>query len=116
MVAQPTAPTRRQEMLSKTRTTIVTLVAAFSVAGASLVPALAQADPKQQPPAKGCLVEDANGNTYTVAVGTRIGLFFCGSDGEWHFGWLVNGRVQTEVPPTQVAGKALALTSATRLY
>jgi len=23
-----------------------------------------------------------------VPVGTVIGLFHCGSDGDWHFGWL----------------------------
>jgi hypothetical protein len=102
-------------MLSKSRTTIITLVAAFGFSGAAMVPAAAQADRKQQPPAKGCLVEDANGSTYTVPVGTRVGLFFCGADGEWHFGWLVNGRVQTEGPPTKVVN-AVAPTSATRLY
>ena len=26
----------------------------------------------------------------TVPVGSKIGLFTCGSDGEWHFGWLIN--------------------------
>jgi hypothetical protein len=25
-----------------------------------------------------------------VNVGTRVGLFFCGSDSDRHFGWLVN--------------------------
>jgi hypothetical protein len=33
-------------MLSKTRTTVVTLVAAFSFAGAAMVPAVSQASPK----------------------------------------------------------------------
>ena len=35
---------------------------------------------------------DSNGNetvTY-VPTGTRSGLSYCGSDGEWHFGWLVD--------------------------
>jgi hypothetical protein len=39
--------------------------------------------------AKGCLIEN-DGKLETVAVGSKIGLFTCGSDGEWHFGWLVN--------------------------
>jgi hypothetical protein len=43
MVVQTNPPIGGNEMLSKTRTTIVTLVAAFSFAGASLVPTVAQA-------------------------------------------------------------------------
>lgn len=37
---------------------------------------------------------DSNGNeTVTwVPEGTRVGLFVCGSDGNWHFGWLIDGR------------------------
>jgi hypothetical protein len=41
---------------------------------------------------KGCQIEN-DGKVETVAVGTRVGLFVCGSDGEWHFGWLVTGIV-----------------------
>jgi hypothetical protein len=40
---------------------------------------------------------DSNGNetvTY-VPTGTRSGLSYCGSDGEWHFGWLVDGLVKS---------------------
>jgi len=36
-------------MLTKTRTTIITLVAAFSFAGAAMVPAVSHASPKQAP-------------------------------------------------------------------
>ncbi|MFL6084983.1 MAG: hypothetical protein ACJ74F_17675 [Mycobacterium sp.] len=42
---------------------------------------------------------DSNGNetvTY-VPTGTRSGLSYCGRDGEWHFGWLVDEMV---APPT----------------
>ncbi len=38
---------------------------------------------------KGCLIEN-DGHLETVAVGTKVGLFTCGQDGEWHFGWLIN--------------------------
>jgi hypothetical protein len=39
----------------------------------------------------GEVVCDGNdGKLETVAVGSKIGLFTCGSDGEWHFGWLIN--------------------------
>ena len=37
---------------------------------------------------------DSNGNETVsyVPTGTRMGLSYCGSDGEWHFGWLVDAR------------------------
>ncbi len=37
----------------------------------------------------GCQIEN-DGRIETVPVGSKIGLFTCGSDGEWHFGWLIN--------------------------
>ena len=30
-------------------------------------------------------------STTKVPEGTRIGMFVCGADGEWHFGWLIDG-------------------------
>jgi hypothetical protein len=88
--------------ITKIRTIIATLAATFAVA-VSLVPATAaQAQPKggtNQP--KGCPVEDEHGNVTYVDPGTRIGLFVCGDDGDWHFGWLINGRV---VKPTKTIG------------
>ncbi|HJT95153.1 MAG TPA: hypothetical protein VJ777_24980 [Mycobacterium sp.] len=38
---------------------------------------------------------DSNGNETVeyVPTGTRMGLSYCGSDGEWHFGWLVDAAV-----------------------
>lgn len=39
--------------------------------------------------AQGCLIEN-DGKLETVPVGSKVGLFTCGSDGEWHFGWLIN--------------------------
>jgi hypothetical protein len=38
---------------------------------------------------QGCLIEN-DGKLETVPVGSKVGLFTCGSDGEWHFGWLIN--------------------------
>ena len=26
-----------------------------------------------------------------MAEGTRVGIFYCGHDGNWHIGWLVDG-------------------------
>jgi hypothetical protein len=56
----------------------------------------AHADSKQgSGGSKGCLIEN-NGHLETVPVGTKISLFTCGSDGEWHFGWLIT---QISAPP-----------------
>lgn len=69
---------------------------ALSVLGVALVAAAfigtgaAQADKKQGTGGTtGCLIEN-DGKLETVPVGTKIGLFTCGQDGEWHFGWLIN--------------------------
>jgi hypothetical protein len=62
--------------------------------------------------AKGCPVEDANGTTSTVAVGTRIGLFVCGSDGEWHFGWAVTANAPTAPAGTKPVLPAQRVTNA----
>jgi hypothetical protein len=46
---------------------------------------------------------DSNGNETVeyVPTGTRYGLMFCGSDGEWHTGWLVDDvAIQEPTPPT----------------
>lgn len=49
--------------------------------------------------ASGCAVEDEHGNVTYVPVGTVIGLFHCGSDGEWHFGTVTTDRVSTPTGP-----------------
>ena len=79
-------------MITKIRTTIAMLAAALTVAVA-VAPASADAQPIKGTTVKGCPVEDEHGNTTYVPVGTRIGLFVCGRDGEWHFGWLITERV-----------------------
>ena len=65
-------------------------VAVGAVAMAFVAAGPARADSKQGTgTAKGCQVEN-DGKVETVPVGSKVGLFTCGSDGEWHFGWLVN--------------------------
>lgn len=90
------------KMLSfNTRTALTSLwgrtlaLASISAVGLALVAAgPAGAQPvKGTGTSKGCPVEDEHGNTTYVEVGTRIGWLVCGSDGEWHFGWLIDGRV-----------------------
>lgn len=70
------------------------LCAAFAVgvvAMALIAASPAHADTKKGTgPAKGCQIEN-DGKIETVPVGSRVGLFVCGSDGEWHFGWLITG-------------------------
>lgn len=91
---------------------LVTRIAlAGSLAATLAMAAPASAQPKKETKPKGCTVEvvDANGNTIgtkTVEVGTRIGLFVCGADGEWHFGWAVDGRVSPKAPKKHVATQA----------
>jgi hypothetical protein len=62
----------------------------IAIAGSALLPQAAFALPISERHIKGCPVEDERGNVSYVLVGTRISLFHCGSDGEWHFGWLAN--------------------------
>jgi len=83
--------------MSKSRKAIAALtLAALPVIGLLGGAGAAEARPiKGTPTAKGCPVvhEDANGNVVGVEYvrpGTTFGLFTCGADGEWHFGWLVN--------------------------
>jgi hypothetical protein len=65
-------------------------VAIGAVAMAFIAAGPAHADTKKGTgTAKGCLIEN-DGKLETVPVGSKIGLFTCGSDGEWHFGWLIN--------------------------
>ncbi len=66
----------------------------------------ASAEPiKGQGGAAGCPVEDSGtGQTTTVPVGTHIGIFYCGRDGEWHLGWLVDERTNPVVGPSGPTG------------
>jgi hypothetical protein len=100
MVGQAKPAIGGRKVTTRIRTIIATLAATFAVALTFAGPAGAQ--PKGDTKPQGCPVEDENGNVSYVPIGTRIGLFVCGSDGEWHFGWLVDGRVS---PPKPTAPK-----------
>src|SRR6185437_15173418 len=77
---------------------------ALTVVGALLAPggAHAQDNGPTGVPGISCAIEvsDGNGNVTVqqVPVGTRVGLAYCGQDGDWHIGWLVDGLQVT--PPT----------------
>src|SRR5262245_23482941 len=63
----------------------------FAIAASVLAPVRAGAEPKSPPGGKGCPVVDENDKVVGYEeVGTQVGLFYCGADGEWHFGWYVN--------------------------
>jgi hypothetical protein len=71
------------------RSTLAAMVATFVVALALMPAGAADARSKgSSSKPRGCPVVDENDNVVEyVEVGTRVGLMFCGADGEWHFGW-----------------------------
>jgi hypothetical protein len=103
--------TAARPALTSLRTRAGSLVALGAVAAALVAAGPAHAQPKGSGPAKGCPVENSDGTTSTVAVGTQIGLFHCGSDGEWHFGWATTDLVVQ--PPTTVAPSGTVATAST---
>jgi hypothetical protein len=89
--------------------TAVALIATTCSLGALAGPAFAE---DNGPPlvAGKCAVVDEHGNYSYVPKGTHVGLFYCGADGDWHFGWGVdavakaptkNGRPSTTLSTTQ---------------
>jgi hypothetical protein len=64
-------------------------ISALALAVAALTPLPTFADSKGDGGgARGCPLVNERGEVVGYApVGTLIGLFHCGPDGEWHFGW-----------------------------
>ena len=92
----------------------VWLAAAGSVVGLA-APAYA-ARPRQGSTPATCDVE-SDGKTVQVPEGTRYGLFYCGSDGEWHFGtvildWPAKAVVAPTTPTTKPITGVLATSTA----
>jgi hypothetical protein len=77
------------------------LLAVGAVAASLVAANPANAQPKGGTASKGCPVEHEDGSVTYVPVGTLVGLFKCGSDGEWHFGWLVD---HLKAPTTSTGG------------
>lgn len=66
-----------------------------------LVAGPASAQPRNGSTPASCPVEDSGtGQTTQVPEGTRVGLFYCGSDGEWHFGTVVLDHSRTAATST----------------
>ncbi|MHB8235215.1 MAG: hypothetical protein ACYDHT_11245 [Solirubrobacteraceae bacterium] len=83
-------------------------LAVGAVALAFLAAGNAHADTKKgNGGSTGCQIEN-DGHVETVPVGTKVGLFTCGQDGEWHFGWLINA--------IKAPSKALSPSSSTPLH
>ena len=82
---------------SPLRTRAAALAAAAAVAGSFAFAGAADAKPpKNTGGTRGCPVEHEDGRVTYVPAGTQVGLFKCGSDGEWHFGWLVDHMVVSD--------------------
>ena len=84
-------------MSTSLKSRILAGAALLTVASAALAPTAAFAEQKGtgSGSANGCMivVEDANGeHAEIVPVGTRIGLFVCSADGEWHLGIGIDAR------------------------
>ena len=76
-----------------------------------LVAGPASAQPRNGTKPASCTVEDSGtGQTSQVPEGTRIGLFYCGSDGEWHF-----GTVQLDYAKTAQTGGTTGTTGGTKV-
>ena len=88
-------------LLSRTGSVVAIVVAAFALVGA--VPAFAADNNGPAGKPGQCPVEDANGNVSYVSEGTRVGLFVCGHDGNWHFGWLITGARASSTTLTPVS-------------
>lgn len=80
-------------MLTKTRTTLISLIAAASFATAAIAPAVSQADKAKPAPAVTCdggfQPGDIVENTYTRKVNGKPDIVettkeICGKDGKWH--------------------------------
>jgi hypothetical protein len=79
--------------MTRLRTRISAVLAAGVVSAALVAAGPAAAQPKGGGTVRGCPVEHEDGSVTYVPVGTQIGLFHCGSDGDWHFGWLTTDLV-----------------------
>lgn len=85
----------------RSRAGALAAVGAIGLGFGLVATAPAQAQPKQGSGAAATCPIEIDGKMATVPAGTRVGLFVCGSDGEWHFGWLINDA-QATPPKTTV--------------
>ena len=84
--------------------TAVAVLAATCGLGALAGPVFAQDNIPPLVPGK-CAVVDEHGNVSYVPKGTHAGILYCGADGDWHIGWLVDAAPK---PPTKNGGLSVA--------
>ncbi|MDH4075374.1 MAG: hypothetical protein OEW29_05505 [Acidimicrobiia bacterium] len=104
-------PYEEHPTMSLSRTTLARLclgLALLAVIGLAAGPASAQKPRNGSTPAS-CDVEDEHGKVSQVPEGTRVGLFYCGSDSEWHFGTVI-----LDHPPASLAPGTSAPTGGTK--
>ena len=74
----------------RNRATVMAAVGAIGLGAGLVATAPAQAQPRDTGAGQASCAIEIDGKTTTVPEGTRVGIFVCGHDGEWHFGWLIN--------------------------
>lgn len=87
--------------MSLSRTTLARIalgLAPMAVIGLAAGPASAQKPRSGSTPAS-CDVVNEDGTTSQVPEGSRVGLFYCGSDGEWHFGTVILDHPTASIEP-----------------
>ncbi len=99
------------------RTRIIALLAvgALGLAAGLVAVSPAQAEPKGGPTGgTGSCPIEIDGKTTTVPEGTRVGIWVCGHDGNWHFGWLITNAARGASPSHGVR-PIISVNSATEL-
>lgn len=73
---------------------------AIALLGLVAGPASAARPRQGSVPASCDVVDSDTGQVTQVPEGTRVGLFYCGSDGDWHFGTVILDRATVVAEPT----------------
>lgn len=85
---------------------------AIALLGLAAGPASASR-PRQGSVAASCDVVDSDTGQVVgqAAEGTRVGLFYCGSDGQWHFGTVILDHSKVVAEPTTTTPPKTRLTA-----
>ena len=80
--------------ISKHIAAVATAAAAAGILATATPASAADNDPVPTGGGKRCIIEHDLGGGWVryefVEPGTRVGFLVCGSDGNWHVGWLIN--------------------------
>ncbi len=78
----------------------ITVTPAIVLLGLAAGPAAAAKPRQGSTPASCDVVDSVTGAVTQVPEGTRVGLFYCGSDGDWHFGTVILDHSKLTASPT----------------